>query len=296
MKWLYWNRVLCDKLEDPNDPDGSGAGESGEEGSSPNGNQNSEDPPTGSEGFTHPALVGKTEEEIAEILAVQNRTIASQRTSLDDYNARIQRLENQPQGGGDPNPEPQGGDPQDFFTNPHQAVRDIVKQTVGNEVREAVAPLMSDMAVRQRDMAWETVRRKYPKMAQYEDAVREKIRSWQIDVGSANATVIESALHAVVGEMALGGDFNVTSMNDGGGAPSGGGGNDNRPGNPQHRPGNQPLTTEQTGAPKPRELSEDEKAYARRMFADAEDPYAAYRAMTDDEANVNADGAFVLEG
>ena len=110
-------------------------------------------PPTGTEvqsPFSHPGLEGKSEQELADLLALQALTIKEQ-------SAAVAGIDSQPAPvtPPEPKPEPVKISSEDFFLDPAEAIRKVTSETIQNELKEIVSELRVDMAAGQAKSAWE---------------------------------------------------------------------------------------------------------------------------------------------
>ncbi len=133
----------------------------------------SETPPTdtqdGVEGpFTHPSLVGKSEQELADLLALSDLkdiTIKEQKAAVDS-------IGNQP-----PTPAPEPEPPVDatsaeYFENPIGTTRKMIQE----ELKSIVAPLEAQFAKGFVKDAWEEVGEEIPNLAQMRPAIEAVLK------------------------------------------------------------------------------------------------------------------------
>ena len=283
---LPMNSLICDKDQGTS---GAGAGDIDDldEGESVQTmDPLSDNPPTGSNQspFSHPGLAGMSEQEVADMLAVSRSTVASLRKRADTLDAQLKAKDAVPATPADPKPVKK--DPTDFFANPHDEVREIIRQ----EMRESINPLLADIVGRREESLWTTMGNKYPNFGKYQEAVQAKLDFWNIPKSAYNQDTVTEAFKAVLGDSILeGNDVNVQSMGDG---------NDAKPNTtpiPQHRPSSHPVRQGNENNT-PRELDEEEKKFARIQFrgVPAAKAYELYRSMQDD-ANVDDDGNFLVD-
>lgn len=248
-------------------------------------NQN-EDPdlqtPTEESPFKNPALAGKfkSEQELAEFLSVQDSALraATQRAA----NAESQR------GGPEPEPEPEPEDAQEFFQNPHAAVRNII----GKELKQIVAPLLGDLAQRRHQGAWSNVAAKYENFERFRPAVEETLRAWNIPADQHNEELIERVFLSEVGKAAVNGSYAGTQAET---APNG---DPPTRMSPQHRPSSHPSRSSSKEKPKIK-LTEEERRLARIQFRNTKDkdgnPVDPEEAYIEYALAENRDGHFLID-
>lgn len=114
--------------------------------------ESSSDPPPTDTGvqspFSHPGLEGKTEQELADLLALQALTIKEQ-------SAAVAGIDSQPAPVVEPEPEPVKISSEDFFLDPAEAIRKVTAETVQEQMKQIVAPLAAQLSRGFTKDAWE---------------------------------------------------------------------------------------------------------------------------------------------
>lgn len=262
MKMERWPLVqgLMDEKDDPGTPSGGLSDDLPSDPSGKGGKRttDSDDPPTHSEGqtpFKHPALVGLSEEQIAEQLAVSRATIKSQGTRLSTLESEYNRLR---QGGQPPAPVDEPDEDIDstaFFTEPGKHLPKMVSKVVKKELQDIVGPLIKDLGESKRQGAWQTVAGRHENFETYRSYIEEKLREWGL-VGQETPQLIETIYYQGVGEAFASGNLRPS----GDGSERGGAGPNP---NIQHRPSSQPIKPDKPSKKK-RELTEEERFFARQ--------------------------------
>lgn len=294
--WMRWNLVYQRQEDGPS----SGGGEGSNEGeSSPEGQRqsqnNSESSPTGTEGtsgasqspFSNPALAGRSEDEIAQLLSVQEATIREQGRRLNE-DFRRQQPEPQPQ------PQPQQQelpaqaqetevDPAEYWANPGKYMRQHREETikaVKREMESLISPFIQDLSQRKVTDAWTTARSKHADFQTYEPLVRELLS--RSGITNPTAETLDIMYFTAVGYASKTGGSGAPTAS----APNGGGNNppsQHRPAPPQHPASSQPIRQQEAGK-KIRELTENERVLAKMNRMTPEE-YIRYLEM--DEADVS---------
>lgn len=212
--------------------------------------------PAGSQSpFSHPALAGRTEEEIATLLTVNQAAVREQGLRLSEYER--QRNQTQPTNGVQspiPATQPESTDPADFWKDPMGLIRkeqQRANQEVVRQMQEIIAPFQQDLAAQRANQAWVDVRAAIPDFVTYEPYVRELAKN--MGVTEPNAQTLQTLYYTAVGYVAKNqAQVGTAPVNN----PS------HRPPPPQHSPANQPIPKQQSGK-QYRELTENERTLAR---------------------------------
>lgn len=146
------------------EPEGKGTKEGGGEGEKTPVSV-SEPPPTDTSvvqsPFSHPGLEGKSEQELADLLALSDLkdiTIREQKAAL----AGTVTVQAPPI---EPTPEPLKISSEDFFLDPAKAIREVTSETIQKEMTEIVAELRTDMAAGRAKSAWDDAAESLPNLA-----------------------------------------------------------------------------------------------------------------------------------
>ena len=248
--------------------------EDGETGTTPEGDEKKKtvesdsDPPptdTGVQGpFSHPALAGKSEQEIADMLAVQQVTINEQRGAMET-------VSNQPPAAPEPEPEPVTVTSEEFFADPSGSTRTIVSDVIQKELKQIVAPLEAQLSKGFTRDAWDE--------ADIPVAMRPMVEAVlkQRRIANPDADTIKGAYHLAVGQATVQGTplpgMEAKSEPD---PPP-----ENNKAIPQHSPSTQPIAeTEKKVEFEP--LTENEARLARENDQTHEE-YRAWSAIHEDE-------------
>src|SRR5690606_12521859 len=111
----------------------------------------SQDPPTHTDGdgntqspFTHPALRGLTEEDIAARIALSASTIRSQSRRLSALEEEVQRKAASSTGtAADTSAVPADIQASDFWTSPHTVLPKVIEPLIKKQLQETVGPLLA---------------------------------------------------------------------------------------------------------------------------------------------------------
>ena len=226
------------------------------------------DPPptdTGVEGpFSHPALAGRSEQEIADMLALQDLTIKEQKAAVDTVSS-------QPPPAPEPEPEPVNVSSEEFFANPSESTRTIVSDVIQRELKEIVAPLEAQLKKGFTRDAWDD--------ADVPKTMRPMIEAVLKQRGIVNpdASTIKSAYHLAVGQATVQGTPlpGMETKTEPDPPP------ENTRVIPQHNPSTQPIA--QTAKKVEFEpLNENEARIAREQKMTHEE-YRAWNAIHEDE-------------
>lgn len=263
------NKVLRQQAGEFSSETGAGENPPNPAGSTPGNNEGTGSSHTGTNGgiqspFSHPALAGRSEEEIATLLTVNQAAVREQGIRLNqlERERQQQQQQNTNQNNGTQSAIPDAPiSPTDYWADPGKAAqleRQRTVEAVRSMMEEMVAPLRMAAAEQQRDKVWTEIRAQIPDFVDYEPLVRQLLGRMGNPV--PNLELLETLYFTAFGYVQKNGGGQqrqqqpVSQTNNGG--------NNFRPAPPQHMPANQPLK-QQTPAKVVRELTENERTIAR---------------------------------
>lgn len=158
----------------------------------------SETPPMDTEGVQSPfdkdgPLAGKSEKEVADMLALQDMTIKEQSAAVDGIGS-------QPAVAVEPEPEPKlrEATSEEFFANPGKEMNDAISAGVQSQMKEIVAELRLEMAEGRTKTAWDEAKESIPNLDNMRPLIEARLK--QNGVANPNKASIIAVNDMLVGE------------------------------------------------------------------------------------------------
>lgn len=214
--------------------------------------------------FKHPALKGKTPEEIERLFSIQQDVVNTQKRALD----RVTETRSIQDGRPDPNKETPITD-KDFFDSPAATLNKLMDRQVGKLRQELSQEIRTELRKDRAPTIRERFAKENPEFRDLEPMVDEMLRAYGMDDPSqADETTLDTVYSAVYGKAVRTGRIKPAGEKPADPPPTRDQNNDNggRVTIPQHRPSSAPLPKNQNEKPKLRELDENERRLAREYF------------------------------
>jgi hypothetical protein len=225
--------------------------------------------------FSHPALKGKSPEEIERLVSFTDQIVRNQQEKL-------RSLQSAPKPSAPEEPAPEEISSDEFWNNPGTNVHRIVRQVL----KEEIEPFKRDLSYSQRAQARSSLRQEFNDFDSMEPYIDKIIETNNFP--NPNDPGLLRTLYFTAKGMAASGAPGMTTSTSKESTKSENSSRQPRPAPPQHRPSGAPLPAE-AGSKKKVSLSEEEKRLAREWGMSGEE-FVALRDANPDEFMRREDG------